>query len=436
MKKSQAKEILGYNWEGMEDMPLEERFQNFRDLYYPKYYEFMSEHNEQEIKREMYKKMIHAPETLHFVETEEATSAFLKFADVHDAYNILAKTEDYNEHSVEYSDIREYDEKRYGKKAAKYKYIGERIASYGLALTILWILSLLLGGLLVETKIGILFRVAFYTLGPMVLITRIADVVSSPIEHIFLIPLILWDVFTEDWSNRRKGVFPTIVFVIVSLIQCAIALFFALIIFFFNPHSGSWYRVERCKSNKAYKEFCFETVDARYDRTLRDMEKYELETRCEKYFATADAFLYYAKKYGSLPEDLVLEGRRNIMQEGSFYSFAVDNAHKRIQKVEDELTNAAIAAARGLARAERRASYMLSEGEITRDTGLSGIHYSYSEYESDIEAAEEKAAEKYNNAVSEAEKKRAYRQFDLKVINTRIILASLADVYSKEVKDN
>ncbi len=433
MEETKAKEILGYEWESLGDISLQERFDVFRELYCPKYYELLSGRDERNIKQEMYKKICTEEEEKdaccnRYVETE----AFLRFADVHDAYNTLAENKEYKEHSLDYDNIKEYETKRFGEKVAKRNHIAQSIASFGIILMIVWVASFVLGCIFNNTTFGDIVQVIFYCTGHCVLLTRIADAVYAPRQHFLYIPLSVRDDISKEWDTRDS----IISNIFGSIFIFAFSLVISVVLFIINPASGTQLKEDGYRKRDDYKEFCREIVNARYERTLRDIESYINQNGGEKYLNSKKAVAYYMHTYRGIPSDVITQGYAMICK-GSIYSAAFKEINKQKDEAAKERERREESAWNDAARAERKADRRLSNGyRYNPNTDRYEEIYSQSDHDDDVQNAYDQVWDSIELAEKFEKETLKLLDYEKKLLEKRASVAAATACYSAKLEKN
>lgn len=432
MEETKAKEILGYEWESLSTLTLNERFDVFRDLYCPKYYELISERNEHNIKNEMYKKICTEEEARdaccnRYVETE----AFLRFADVHDAYNTLSENKEYKEYSLDYDNIKEYETKLFGEKVAKRNHIAKSIASFGIILMIAWAVSFVLGCIFNNTTFGDIVQVLFYCIGHSILLTRIADIIYAPRQHFLYIPLSVWDDVSKEWDKRdsiASNIFGSILIFAFSLV-------ISVVLFIINPASGTQLKEEQYRKRDDYEDFCREIVDARYERTLQDIESY-INQNSEKYLNCKNAVRFYKKINFGIPSYVIKQGTAMI-REGSIYSAAAKEIRKKTKDAAKKRESDIQSAYNSAAKAERKAERRLRNGETYNPlTDRYTETYSEYDYQDDVEKANDALWDSIEMAEQYEQETLKILEYEKELLSKRASVDAAAAYYRANPENN
>ena len=413
MKKSKAKELLGYNIPDLENMSTEERFDKYRDLYCPSFFELKEKRNESAIKSFMFDKMF---KDYKGIGPDVASNAFVSFSEVNEAYNTLSKDDEYDKLSFEFNKLREYDNKRYGEKLGKFKYILSKIASYGYIFSILLVVFMFTAFLIDSHElVGVIAAVLLGGWGA----TWLADFIYSPIDKLLVVPYKVIDYVVKTWKKKR--------FILWKLILCYLFGLFGVVVgffgFFLNTGAGYSTRLVRYRYNKKYKAFCKELVDERYERTVKEIEDYLNSKGGEEYKNSVEAKKYYMEKLGERISELAENGKEMVLANNSFYSAKLRFCENEIEASKKEIGMAKVQLDREKQAAnERREAYMFADENARVETY----------YEADRFFDKVGAKLDYEQKIQEADEKNWKNTQELEIVNARIAVAAVKYAYVNE----
>ncbi len=410
MKKSEAKELLGYNIPELQNMSLDERFDKYRDLYCPNFFELNTQRNESAIKSIMFDKMFKKHKAGN---PDVASNAFVRFSEVNEAYNTLSTDNEYDKFSLEFDKIEEYDNKRYGEKGGKFKRILAKIASFGyifLILTAVWlVLSLMIKS---YELVGI---VAMLLLGFFGL-AWLADFIYSPIDKLLVMPYTVIDYVVITWKKKR--------FILKKLILCYLMGCFGAIVglfsFFVSTKSAYRTRIVRYHYNKKYKEFCKELINERYERTLKEIDDYLNSKGSDEYNNSVEAKNYWNNALAENMSHIIESGREMALTDGSFYSIKLSFSESELKASYTDKIMAGIQLKQDKESANQlRTSYMFAqEGDYVAE---------YNEADRFFDKVNARAD--YDEKVEAALEKNRKNTQELEIINARVDVAAVKYMY-------
>ncbi len=413
MKKSKAKELLGYNIPDLQNMSLDERIDKYRDLYCPNFFELNGKRNESAIKSFMFDKMV---KDYKGMGPDVASNAFVSFSEVNEAYNTLSKDDEYDKLSLEFNKLREYDNKRYGEKLGKFKHILSKIASYGYIFSILLVVWMFSAFLIDSHElVGV---ISVLIVGGWAS-TWLADFIYSPIDKLLVVPYKVVDYVVKTWKKKR--------FILWKLILCylfgwlgAILGFFS---FFLNTGAGYSTRLVRYRYNKKYKNFCKELINERYERTVKEIDDYLNSKGGDEYKNSVEAQKYYMEKLGEKISELAENGKDMVLANNSFYAAKLRFCENEIEASNKEAGMAAVQLDREKQAANaRRTAYMFADDNARVE--------SYNEADRFFDKAGAKLD--YENKVQEANEKCWKNTQELEIVNARVAVAAVKSAYVNE----
>lgn len=258
MKKTEARKILGNIEKDPSKEKLDQIYDEFRDFYYPLFFDSRPSERSQAYKMALADKFIEGNKAEKFIYNDH-TYAFLMFGNICEAYHTLSGSNEWEHLTITY-DIDDYKQykRNYAPKTAWHRFvdIAEKISHIGAMLLLLFFVNLFF-----YLKGGFFETLQFIYLGG-ILLSWILTLIAIPLDVLLFIPRNIWQRIKSERNFFRLvfgGVFHLI---------------FLCIKFVLFPSAIFIYKEKRLREEPQYEKYKEERIDNRYKKTMSEINKY------------------------------------------------------------------------------------------------------------------------------------------------------------------
>ena len=335
MTKEEARKVLCLP-ERYTQEDVEKAYIGQRDTYYPPMHELFGQHEEAHIKEQMLEQMrtytyIYPLENPEKGPTgrEKAQYAFMRFADVCDAYHILRDDKDYVPYRLDGNDMEGYWAVRHGRAGAALRKKAAAFSHYTLwlliPLVIAWIATVAVESLLV----GMIATVAFVALHwgiPLWL---------TPMDFLFYIPKGLWNGIQEGADHGWC------IFKLYSIIFCALGfVIWWTVKLLILPYKILEEWELEFFDRGAYVRACKALVPKRYARAKEQVEAFGREYMGDKVQKARKAYTTIRQWTPQARSQALARVDAQVAQQNPQYQLAVEQSQRDIfslRSLENEL---------------------------------------------------------------------------------------------------
>lgn len=272
MEEYEARKILGLSYD-FKKKDLDAAFKAMKDVYYPTMHEICGTIDKERLKQIIYTRQT---DDNNFFPCDNKSGmvnnrdrsiyAFLHFADIHDAYHLLAKDKKYRTYNVSTFDVQEYLIQTYGKAAADRRQAAAKFNKktlwFLIPLAIAWIVALA----------GSNMAIGYVATAIFALLHWGSAIVSMPVYFPTYFLRKLWD----GWCTGVD--FGLLISKLIAIILCGhfSALWALAKMIFYPPAVYEDWQFD-LRWSKKYKDFCHKLTEQRIAQTEQQIAEYGKE---------------------------------------------------------------------------------------------------------------------------------------------------------------